>query len=119
MIGGGDVDVYHDFNTDSGVTDLFMTDKINFRNIKKISDSDLIDMMHKVSNHEAVIISTEPLLSIFKVEGVTVLKRSVINKTLWFYSQWKAKNNKETAQVISAVFADLKRSGHSSDALSR
>lgn len=119
MIRGGEVDVYHDFDADSSVTDLFMQDKIKFRNIKKISDSDLIDMMYRVNNHQAVIISTDPLLSLLKVDDTTVLKRSVINKTLWFYSQWKAKNNKETAQVISAVFADLKRSGHTSNELSR
>ncbi len=119
MIRGGEVDVYHDFDTDSSVTDLFIQDKIKFRNIKKIPDSDLIDMMARVNNHHAVMISTVPLLSLLNVDGATVLKRSVINKTLWFYSQWKAKNNKETAQVMSRVFADLKKSGHNSDELSR
>ncbi|WP_312229290.1 LysR family transcriptional regulator [Pseudescherichia sp.] len=119
MIRGGEVDIYHDFDSDSSVTDLFTRDKIKFRNIKKISDSDLIDMMYRVNNHHAVIISTDPLLSLLNVDGATVLKRSVINKTLWFYSQWKAKNNKETAQVMSRVFADLKKSGHTSNELSR
>ncbi len=119
MIRGGEVDVYHDFDADSSVTDLFVQDKIKFRNIKKISDSDLIDMMAKVANHHAVMISTVPLLSLLNVDGTSVLKRSVINKTLWFYSQWKAKNNKETAQIMSRVFADLKKSGHTNNELSR
>ncbi|GAL57398.1 hypothetical protein EV102420_07_02180 [Pseudescherichia vulneris NBRC 102420] len=119
MIRGGEVDVYHDFDADSSVTDLFVQDKIKFRNIKKISDSDLIDMMAKVTNHHAVMISTVPLLSLLNVDGTSVLKRSVINKTLWFYSQWKEKNNKETAHVMSRVFADLKKSGHTNNELSR
>lgn len=119
MIRGGEVDVYHDFDNDRSVTDLFTQDKIKFRNIKKISDSDLINMMHKVNNHHAVILSTDPLLSLLNVDGSVVLKRSMISKTLWFYSQWKAKNNKETAQVLSAVFADLKQSGHTRNELSR
>jgi len=66
-----------------------------------------------------VMISTVPLLSLLNVDGTSMLQRSVISKTLWFYSQWKAKNNKETAQVMSRVFADLKKSGHNSDELSR
>ncbi len=119
MIRGGEVDVYHDFDADSSITDLFIQDKINFRNIKKISDSDLIDMMARVNNHHAVMISTAPLLSLLNIDGTSMLKRSVISKTLWFYSQWKAKNNKETAQVMSGVFADLKKSGRTSNELSR
>lgn len=119
MLRGEEIDVYHDFNVDSSVTDLFMQDRIKFSKIKKISESDLIDMIYKVNNHNAVIISTDPLLSLLKVDGNSVLKRSVINKTLWFYSQWKAKNNKETAQVMSTVFADLKKSGRACNELSR
>lgn len=119
MIRGGEVDVYHDFEVDSSVTDLFLQDKINFRNIKKISQSDLIDMMYKVNNHHAVIISTDPLLSLLNVDGAAVLRRSVISKTLWFYSRWKEKNNKETAQVLATVFADLKKSGRAYNELSR
>ena len=119
MIRGGEVDLYHDFDTHSSVTDLFMQEKVSIRNFSKISDSDLIDMMYKVNNHNAVIIATDPLLSLLKVDGTTVLKRSVINKTLWFYSHWKEKNNKETAKLMSKVFADLKSSGHTSDELPR
>jgi len=119
MIRGGEVDVYHDFDTESSVTNLFAHDRIKFRSFKKVSESDLIDMMYKVNNHNAVIISTDPLLSLLNVNGSTVLKRSVINKTLWFYSQWKEKNNKETAKVMSTVFADLKKSGHTTNELYR
>lgn len=119
MLRGGEVDVYHDFEDDSSVTALFMQDKINFSNIKKISDSDLIDMIYKVNHHNAVIISTDPLLSLLNVDDSAVLKRSVINKTLWFYSQWKQKNNKETARIMSTVFADLKKSGRPGNELSR
>ncbi|WP_312410556.1 LysR family transcriptional regulator [Pseudescherichia sp.] len=119
MIRGGEVDVYHDFDTESSVTNLFAHDRIKFRSFKKVSESDLIDMMYKVNNHNAVIISTDPLLSLLNVNGSTVLKRSVINKTLWFYSQWKEKNNKETAKVMSTVFADLKKSGRTTNELYR
>lgn len=119
MIRGGEIDVYHDFAADSSVSELFVQDKIKFKDIKKISDSDIIDMMHKVNNHHAVIISTDPLLSLLNVDVTTVLKRSVINKRLWFYSQWKVKNNKETVQVMSRVFADLNKSGVTNDELPR
>lgn len=101
------------------MTELFVQDKIKFRDIKKICNSDLIDMMDRVNNHHAVIISTDPLLSLLNVDDTTVLKRSVISKRLWFYSQWKVKNNKETAQVMSTVFADLNKSGVTHNELSR
>lgn len=119
MLRGGEIDVYHDFDADSSVTELFVQDKIKFRDIKKICNSDLIDMMDRVNNHHAVIISTDPLLSLLNVDDTTVLKRSVISKRLWFYSQWKVKNNKETAQVMSTVFADLNKSGVTHNELSR
>nr|WP_318380976.1 LysR family transcriptional regulator [uncultured Enterobacter sp.] len=109
MISGNEIYLYHDFDHEAALNDFLNGDNVSFRHAQKIMEADLVEMMHRLNSNEAAIITTDPVLKILNFEGMSVLKRTVINQPIWFYSQWKSKNNKEALQLMSTAFDNIKQ----------
>lgn len=107
LISGGEIFIYHDFHDDACLTEVLRTNNVNLSKTVKIPETDLIEMMHRVNNNEAVIISSDMLLQALRFDNKSVLQKKVITKTLWFYSHWKSKKNREAMQLMTCAFRDL------------